>query len=170
MKKTLCTITALCLFFTLFSQETVKVKPVEKNEIKLNLLMTLMSFPEISYEHVWGSNIGLGASVGFPVENNSTSFQILPYTRFYFGENATKSFFIEASLAFQSYKNYNYDNYSYNYSSTYHNDFDFGLGVSFGYKYVNSSGLIGELFFGLGRTFDRDDVYTRIGISIGKQF
>ena len=172
MKNILLLIVALCMCYPVFSQEVEKVKPDVKNEIKVNLLMTLLSFPDISYERVWGNNFGLGLSVGFPIESNETNLRVLPYTRFYFGDSPVKSFFIEASLAFEGYKKdyYSYDSYGSYASSKSQNDLDFGLGVSFGYKYVNSKGLIGELFLGLGRTFDRDNIYPRVGISLGKQF
>ena len=164
MKKVGFIIIALCLCNAVFSQETADAK----NEIKVNLFMTVLSFPDISYERVWGNNFGLGLSIGFPLESNNTNFRILPYTRFYFGESLTKSFFIEANAAFESYKEYNYSSYMLKTQ----NDLSFGLGVSFGYKYVNLKGLIGELFLGLGRTFDSENtrIYPRVGISLGKQF
>jgi len=172
MKKVFLVITMFCICFSMFSQETEKVKTDVKNEIKLNLLMTLFSFPDISYERVWGNNIGVGLSAGFPIENSDVNFLIIPYCRFYFGESLVKSFFIEANLGIQGYKKYTSeyygDYYSYNLKTT--NTTDLGLGVAFGYKYINSYGLIGELFLGIGRTFDDQEFYPRVGISIGKQF
>lgn len=161
MKKVGFIIIVLCLCHAVFSQETADVK----NEIKVNLFMTVLSFPDISYERVWENNFGLGLSIGFPLESNNTNFRLLPYTRFYFGESLTKSFFIEANAAFESYKKHSY-------MSKTQNDLSFGLGVSFGYKYVNLKGLIGELFLGFGRTFDSENtkIYPRVGISLGKQF
>jgi len=172
MKKIGILIIALCMCHPVFSQESEKEIPEARNEIKVNLLMTLFSFPDISFERIWANNLGLGLSVGFPIESINTNFRILPYLRFYFGENETKSFFIDANLAFEGYKKYSYYFYSSygDYRSETKNELDFGLGVAFGYKYVNSKGLIGELFLGLGRTFDRNQIYPRVGIAIGKQF
>ena len=174
MKKVFLIITTLCVCFSIFSQETVKVTPEARNEIKLNLLMTLLSFPDISYERVWGNNIGVGLSAGFPIEDSDINFRLLPYCRFYFGESLVKSFFIEANIGIQGYKKYTSESYSYSdyysYGSNTKNSVDVGLGVAFGYKYVNSYGLIGELFLGIGRTFDDQAAYPRIGISLGKQF
>jgi len=157
-----------------FSQELEKAKIDAKNEIKLNLLMSVLSFPDISFERIWGNNVGLGLSVGFPLESNDTHYRILPYGRFYFGESSTKSFFIEANIAVEGYKKDTYDSFyddnGYNVSSKAENTTGFGLGVAYGYRYVNRNGLVGELYFGLGRDFDRENAYPRVGISIGKQF
>jgi hypothetical protein len=173
MKKVVLTIVAFCICFSAFSQETKKAAPKTTNEIKLNLIMTLFSFPEISYERVWGNNVGLGLSAGIPLENSNTNFQITPYGRFYFGESAVKSFFIEGSMGILG-RDVNVYQHSDDYStffSTTRSTTDIGLGVAFGYKYVNSYGLIGELYLGLGRTFgDNSTIYPRCGISIGKQF
>ena len=169
MKKVLFIVVALSMCQAVFSQEAEKIKTKATNEIKLNLLMTVLSFPEITYERVWGNNIGLGLSVGFPIESTATNFQILPYCRFYFGESAIKSFFIEGNIGIVGYDRYK-AGYYYS-SSDVQNTADVGLGVAFGYKYVNNKGLVGELFLGLGRTFgDYNYIYPRIGISIGKQF
>ena len=169
MKKVLFIVAALSMCQAVFSQETEKVKTKATNEIKLNLLMTVLSFPEITYERIWGDNVGLGLSVGFPIESSDTNFRILPYGRFYFGESSTKSFFIEANTAIIGHEKYYYD-YDY-YNSKTQNTTDFGLGVAFGYKYINSKGLVGELHLGIGRAFGSyDQMYPRLGISIGKQF
>jgi len=61
MKKTLLIVLALGMCHTVFPQRRVVfVKPMATNEIKLNLATTLFSLPEISYERVWGNNVGLG--------------------------------------------------------------------------------------------------------------
>jgi hypothetical protein len=158
-------VSGMCL--PVFSQETENVKSEQKNEIKINLLMTLFSFPDISYERIMSNSIGLGISAGFPLEHNDTKYRFIPYCRFYFGESAVKSFFIEANAAISGQKEYYYNNYTY--TSYSNNIVDFGLGVSFGYKYVNSSGFIGELFLGVGRSVE-DRFYPRVGISLGKLF
>jgi hypothetical protein len=168
MKKTLFILLALYIScHTVFSQ----VKEKATNEIKVNLLMTLFSFPDISYERVWGNNVGAGISLGFPLESSDTKFRILPYGRFYFGESLMKSFFIEGNMAIEGHKEYQlaYTSSSY-YTSTTTNT-NIGLGVAFGYKYINRKGLLGEIFLGLGRTFnDNYNFYPRCGISIGKVF
>ena len=165
----------LCMFHVVFSQETEKVKAETHNEIKLNLFMTLLSYPDISYERVWEKNFGLGLSIGFPIDGYETKYRILPYGRFYFGETSTKSFFIEANAALEGYEKYifsstkNADD-SFHYYTDTKKDISFGAGVAFGYKYINKRGFIGEIFFGMGRSFTREGLYPRVGISLGKQF
>jgi len=170
MKKVWLTIALFCVCFSMFSQETEKIKSEAKNEIKVNLLMTLFSFPDISYERILGNSFGFGLSAGIPIENDfDTKYRILPYSRFYFGESLIKSFFIEANIGIEGYKKYSYS-WSENYShSETKNALDLGIGVAVGYKYVNSKDFIGELFLGVGRT-SNDRAYPRVGISIGKQF
>jgi hypothetical protein len=154
-----------------FSQEREKVETEATNEIKVNLLTTLLSFPEISYERIWGNNIGVGISAGVALGNTFESnmkYRILPYGRFYFGETSVKSFFVEGSMAITGYKDYYYNGFSSDYSSK--TNANFGLGVSIGYKYTNRKGFIGELLLGVGRTFNNNGVFGRFGIVVGKQF
>jgi len=169
MKKTLFIIAALCMCSAVFSQKILRVKPVATNEIKLNLAMLLASFPEISYERVWGNNIGLGLSAAVSFSNDfDTKYQFTPYCRFYFGESLIKSFFIEGNIGVIGYKKYTND-YSGYYSSKVENALDLGVGLAVGYRYVNRAGLVGEVFLGLGRSVD-DRVYSRCGISLGRLF
>jgi len=166
MKKGLLFLVLLSLCFSAFSQEIEKAKSNGRNEIKLNLLMTLFGFPDIDYERIMSNSIGLGLSAAFPLEKSDTEYRIMPYCRLYFGESWIKSFFIEANVAILRCREY--DNNSYPSYKT-RNVSDIGLGVAFGYKYVNRNGYIGELFLGLGRTLE-DRYYPRCGISVGKQF
>ena len=167
MKKVLFIVLACGLYLSVFSQETEKLKPDGKNEIKINLLMSLLSYPDISYERNMSHSIGLGLSAGIPLVDNDTKYHIMPYCRFYFGESWIKSFFIETNVAILGVKKYYYDsNYTYLNAKI---KVDCGLGVAYGYKYVNRSGFIGELFLGLGRSLE-NNYYPRIGISLGKQF
>jgi len=160
-----------CVCFSLFSQETEKIKTEARNEIKVNLLMTLLSFPDISYERVLGNSFGLGLSVGIPIESGyNAKYRILPYSRFYFGESLIKSFFIEANIGIEGRKidSASWIDGNYIFSKT-TNAAEVGIGVAVGYKYINRNNFIGEVFLGVGRTFD-DGYYPRIGVSIGKQF
>ena len=168
MKKGLLFLVLLSLCFSAFSQEIEKAQSNGRNEIKLNLLMTLFSFPDINYERIMSNSIGLGLSAAFPLEKNDTEYRIMPYCRLYFGESWIKSFFIEANVAVLGCREY-YNYSSYNQSYKTRTVSDIGLGLAFGYKYVNRNGYIGELFLGLGRTLE-DRYYPRCGISVGKQF
>jgi hypothetical protein len=164
MKKALIIAVALCICFSVFSQENEKAE--SQNELKFNLFMTVISFPEITYERILSSSIGIGVTAGFPIEKRDTKYQITPFCRFYFSESTIKSFFIEANAAILGVKEYYF--YS-DYKTGTNNSTDFGLGFAFGYKYINKSGFIGELSLGLGRTFE-NRFYPRVGVSIGKSF
>jgi hypothetical protein len=175
MKKALFIIVAFCICPAVFSQETATVKIEPKNEIKLNLGMFLALYPEISYERILGDDLGFGVSAAVSLDDDSENiFQITPYFRFYFGGKPTRSFFIEANMGLVGFKEENYS-YYYDYSSSQSYDYseknvvDFGLGVAIGYKYINRKGFTGEIYAGVGRTFD-DRAYPRLGITIGKQF
>jgi len=166
MKKTLLIVLALGMCHIAFSQRPVVfIKPLATNEIKLNLATTLFSLPEISYERVWGNNVGLGVAARLTLNDMDTRYLFMPYCRFYFGETPIKSFFVEGNLGITGYRQYTYE---YNLTKTKINP-DFGIGVAVGYKYINRNGLIAEVFVGLGRTAD-DRMYSRCGVSMGKMF
>ncbi|MDR2147735.1 MAG: hypothetical protein LBE91_14875 [Tannerella sp.] len=154
MKKTLLLIVGIFLSLSVFSQKSEDLKKSGgRNEIKLNLFMTLFSYPEITYERIW-SNVGLGVSAGFPLEGSSPLYQFIPYGRYYFAESSAKSFFIEGNVEILGY-----------------GGAELGLGIASGYKFVDKKGVIGEIYLGLGRTFgDESTPYPRVGISIGKRF
>jgi hypothetical protein len=92
----------------------------------------------------------------------------MPYSWFYFGHATANYFFIELNAAMVSFKND--DDYGYmSGTSQRRQTLDLGLGFAIGYKYIQEKGIIGEIYFGLGRTMG-DGIYPRMGISIGKQF
>ena len=177
MKKILLIVLALGMCHTVFSQRRVVfVKPMATNEIKLNLATTLFSLPEISYERVWGNNVGLGVAARLTLTDcYDTRYLFMPYCRFYFGETPIKSFFVEGNLGIMGYKkdknytNYNNGTVTSTYISNAETAGDVGVGVAVGYKYINRNGLIAEVFVGLGRTAD-DRMYSRCGVSMGKMF
>jgi hypothetical protein len=173
MKKALFIVAAFCICHTVFSQETeINVKP--KNEVKLNLATFLALYPEISYERSIADDLGFGVAAAVSFDDDATNiFQITPYFRFYFGGKPSRSFFIEANMGLAGFKekyysgSYYSDSYYSSYSKT--NVVDFGLGFALGYKYYNRSGFTGEVYAGVGRTFE-DRTYPRLGISVGKLF
>ena len=175
MKKTLLIVLAfgMCqLAFSQGMQRMIYVRPMATNEIKLNLATTLFSLPEISYERVWSNNVGLGLAGRITLNDSyKTRYLLMPYCRFYFGETPIKSFFVEANLGIMGYRKDEYTS-GPGYVSIENNAKtagDVGVGIAVGYKYVNRSGFIAELFVGLGRTAD-DRMYSRCGVSMGKMF
>ena len=162
---------ALCICHAIFSQETKDGKTEAKNEVKLNLLMTVLKIPEISYERILSNNLGLGLSAGFSFDNDALdiNYQIIPYGRFYFGRKHGSGFFIEANAALVGFKEEYYVNYTYEYRTR--DVTGFGVGFAIGGKFINNNDFIGEFFLGCGNTFSKNDyIYPRIGVSIGKQF
>jgi hypothetical protein len=185
MKKQLLLIAALLISLASFSQKTHRVmgwkisRDRPQNELKLNLGTTIFgSFPEISYERILNSDISIGTSLGFGLENDlyPLNFEVIPYVRWFFGggsESLQKygaGFFIEANAAFFSTEINDVD-YDYGSVST---DTKYsagaGLGIAMGWKYLTRNNWVGELNFGVGRDFVNDGAYPRLGISIGKRF
>jgi len=84
-KRVLFIIVGLCICSPCFSQ----LSQTERNEVKVNVAMTLIKYPEISYERFLGNRLGAGLSVGIPLKRNDWDmrFLILPYGRFYFWES-----------------------------------------------------------------------------------
>lgn len=187
MKKNLLTLTLLCVFGIAFGQEKTKGKADStvaaisgKNEIKVNLLMGILAMPEISYERLFENNTGLGLSVSLGLEDDiEYKLGFIPYYRIYFG-NAKKSsgFFIEANAAIMQTKENNYwDYYDDGFGGVRLRDntrWNAGLGAAAGGKFLTKNGFIGELSFGVGRFFNRNndglEAYPRVGITIGKRF
>ena len=185
MKKQMVLVVVLLVSLTAFSQETHRVmgwkisKDIPQNELKLNLGTTIFtSFPEITYERLLDSDISVGASAGFALDEDlyPVDFAITPYVRWFFGgsaENLQKygaGFFIEANggLFAQETSGEDYINGSYVYSSE--DKLGAGLGVALGWKYLTRNNWVGEFYFGAGRDFVNDGAYPRMGITVGKRF
>ena len=143
----------------------------DNNELRINLLMSIVGLPELNYERFFADNMGVGLAVSIAldkVENISTRSIILPYYRLYFGNKKASGFFIEGNMAIVGQKelNYSYDynsqvGTSYTSSST-----DFGLGFAAGAKFLTRNGFIGEAYLGIGRLFGEsiNGAYPRVGV------
>lgn len=151
------------------------------NEVKINLLMSVIGIPEITYERLIGDNMGLGITGGYAFEDNiDYRFAIMPHYRLYFGSKKANGFFIEGNMALIGTRSeiYHYLESSYyppgGYNSrsgkTYTN---FGLGAAAGAKFLTRNGFLGEAYLGVGRVMGERryiQEYPRIGITIGKRF
>lgn len=170
MKKTIATlIISVALLTKLSAQETLFVP---KNEIKLNLLTSILGLPEISYERLVRDDIGVGFSTSFAYEFSNfdaLGFMALPFGRVYFGKKAGAGFYIEANsgviTAFEKCDDSNIVKKS-------SIGVEFGFGVAVGYKFLTKENWVGDIFSGGGRAFGSivDGGYPRIGISFGKRF
>ncbi|MDR6299469.1 hypothetical protein [Mesonia maritima] len=154
-------------------------------EVKINLAMSVVGIPEISYEYFLEDNTSVGLSIGAALdtpEDLSLRFIGTAYYRLFFGKKPNAGFFIEGNAAVVHYRDI-YDEYYY----TYYEDGDysyiryevddestnFGLGAAVGFKLMTRNNYVGEIYAGAGRLFgDSHDieVFPRVGVSIGKRF
>lgn len=154
------------------------------NEIKINLLYTVIGIPEINYERLLEDNMGVGIALAVRLTDENIfgsrfNFIITPHYRLYFGNKKANGFFIEGNAGVVSYKEADYSSLPY---TSYPPDFDYssldknytkiGLGVAAGAKFLTRNGFLGEAYLGVGRVFGSTsiDVYPRMGLTIGKRF
>lgn len=151
-------------------------KPV-KNELRFNMLSSMLGLLEFNYERFLSDNSGLGVATSISLENREEQTirsMLLPYFRVYFDNGFATGAFIEANAAVarEYYLDYvtssgtGWANRTYQYQTT------FGLGTAIGYKMVRRNGIVGEVSLGVGRLFGNSyaELYPRIGISIGKRW
>lgn len=183
MKKSLLTLSFVFAVSAAFCQNETKstdVKDAGNNEIKVNLLGSILSMPEITYERLFKDNTGLGISAFIGADDDvDYKFGVIPHFRVYFGNKKANGFFIEANAAIMevdSYESYYIDdNSSYYYGTSRNNrtTATFGLGAAAGGKFLTKNGFVGEIFGGLGRFFGKNnevEAYPRVGFVIGKRF
>jgi hypothetical protein len=152
------------------------------NELKLNLLFTVLGIPEISYERIVQDNMGLGISVLVGLDK-SINYQlgVTPHFRLYFGQKKANGFFIEANSSILKHRNelhHHYDavyDYGYVPAKVERNFTTFGLGAAAGGKFLTRNGFMGEAYLGVGRMFGDQshysgEAYPRMGITLGKRF
>ncbi len=157
-----------------------------RNELRFNLLTSVIGFPEINYERILATNMsfGLAGAVTFTNREEKSQDYLLGFYRVYFGKKLANGPFIEANLGAVYNKNQIYNGgYIYEdpcpncytiYNQYYYEKSSLNLGVGFaiGYKFLSKNGLLGEVFGGLGRNSGEPsrDFYPRVGVSIGKRF
>jgi len=191
--KVIICIAVLFLGMNLFGQDLKKVyvdetsqtkslNGTDNNEIKVNLLTSVVGLPELNYERFLANNMGVGLAVAVSVDkiaSMSLRYMALPYYRLYFGSKKASGFFIEANTALVRQKERTYDLSYDNINNTYYytnirirSTTNFGFGVATGFKFLSKNGFVGEVYLGGGRLFGDpiDDAYPRLGISLGKRF
>jgi hypothetical protein len=173
MKKFSTTVIALLIGISAFSQEEFR-----RNEIRLNLLPTLIFiYPEITYERALNENFSAGLSAGIsPWEHPALrEFSIIPFGRFYFGEQPARGFFIEANAALfapeNSFFRIGCDCHLYTAEGGRpdRHDFYIGAGVAAGWKILTRNNWVWDIMIGVGRGTN-DSVYQRFGVSLGRRF
>jgi hypothetical protein len=150
------------------------LKVSDDNELRINLLMSILGLPELNYERFIADNMGIGLAVAYSLdtpENMSLRSIILPYYRLYFGSKKANGFFIEGNMAIVGQNEISY-NSSLDGSSSSRTTTNFGFGFAAGEKFLTRNGFIGEVYLGLGRLFGESisGVYPRVGVSLGKRF
>lgn len=185
MKRILIIFVVFALFGVVRAQEKEASFLDKKNEVKLNIPLTVFgAFPELTYERIISEDFTIGASIGFSLRNKSSygemDFMATPYVRWFFGGNTkamqkyAAGFFTEVSVSVLSGKK----NILYseapggNHMEKYGDDYTgVGLGCAIGWKRVTKNNWVGEIFLGVGKEIATDyNFYPRVGISIGKRF
>ncbi len=183
MKKILLLLSFLSVSSIINAQED-QGSDETKQELKLNLAMSVAGVPEITYEYFLEDNSSVGASLAIALdseEDMALRFIFSPYYRLFFGKKKNAGFFIEANTAVATYHDY-YVSYDFYYEDDMiieeHTIYDekttnFGLGAAVGFKLLTRNNYIGEIYAGAGRLFGDQkaaEVYPRVGITIGKRF
>jgi hypothetical protein len=149
-----------------------------QQEIKLDIADALViKSLEFSYENYLTENTSFGISALFNLEKQDVSFRynentmITPYYRQYFSTNEQWNFFGEGFIGVNSGKkeipNLGGSGVSYKKYT------DGALGVAVGTKYVSTSGLIIDLYAGVGRNLFGSDspiLVPRLGLNVGWRF
>lgn len=185
MKTTLLSLLFFSICFFASAQEN-QDSNLAKQEVKLNLAMSIAGIPELTYEYFLEDNSSIGLSIGIGLdeaEDLALRFLAIPYYRLFFGKKQNAGFFIEANTALASYRDvYNRYDYYYDDNGNYNEErisvydektTNFGLGAAVGFKLLTRNNYVGEIYAGAGRLFgDSNDfeAYPRLGVSIGKRF
>ena len=147
-----------------------------QQELKLDIADALVVRSlEFSYEKYISDESSFGISAQFNLAKQTTDFRynenmmITPYYRHYFSTNEQWNFFGEGFFGVNSGKKESVkDSNIYDTKYT-----DGALGVAVGTKYVASSGLVIDLYGGIGRNLFGSNspvLVPRVGLNIGWRF
>ncbi|SDG49640.1 hypothetical protein [Psychroflexus sediminis] len=156
----------LCFTFT-FAQNDEKSSAIDVNsqnnyekvhELRLGAFRLLAGgFLDLSYEYINSTASGLGVSLmlNFDDAIETEKFGIIPYYRFYFGDNPEfkgHGFFVEAFTYFYTGDQDEYY-FSQQANEVFEDDsfFDVAPGLAVGSKWINSSGFLFQIKLGIGR-------------------
>lgn len=147
-----------------------------QQEIKLDIADALVIRSlEFSYESYISTENSFGVSALFNLAKQDANFRynentmITPYFRHYFTSEAQWNFFGEGFVGINSGKKESIKD-SGNYDLKYT---DGALGVAVGTKYASESGLILDIYAGVGRNLFGSDspiLVPRIGVNVGWRF
>ncbi|MDG1570952.1 hypothetical protein OZ410_01380 [Robiginitalea sp. M366] len=162
---------ALLLSSFMAAQQPAQDASEMRNELKVNLLMGVLEYPEFSYERLTGQDGAVGVSIGFAANKDiDYRFFVMPYYRVYFGKVKSTGFFLEVNSQLASVREWDYIDFSGPGEET--TSLAFGMGAAAGGKFLSGSGWIGEVYIGVGRYFQDtyEWGYPRVGITVGRRF
>lgn len=147
-----------------------------QHELKLNIANALVIRSlDVSYEKQISSENSFGISALFNLVEQKTDFRynenimITPYFRHYFTADQQWNFFGEVFIGVNSGKKETVES-SNNFNLEYT---DAALGIAVGTKYTSKSGLIIDIYAGVGRNLFLSDspiIVPRGGLNIGWKF
>lgn len=160
------------------TKDSTSTEHIAKNEIRLNLLNSVLSLPEINYEHILKNNTSFGLAVFIGVKDKfDFNYGIIPYYRIYFSksEKTGVGFFIEANAGIV---NLIKEQVSYTPQGQYPSFnktkiTSYGMGFATGGKFLTKNNFVGEIYLGGGHflgDYGSENGYPRMGITIGKRF
>lgn len=185
MRKTILIALSISISLAVSAQEknvkdSTKIERLVRNEIRLNLLNSVLSLPEINYERILKNNTSFGLAVFIGLEDKfDLNYGIIPYYRVYFGksEKIGIGFFIEANAGIINSVN---DYYQLVYTPegqylTFNETkvTNYGMGFATGGKFLTKNNFVGEVYIGGGHflgNYSGGSGYPRVGITIGKRF
>ncbi len=149
----------------------------QKNEIKIDVFDVIaLKSVDATFERIINFESSVGVSILFNFEKESSSFRyneefvLTPYYRQVLFSRGNIDYFGEFFGAINTGK-VPIEDLEIGDDDTYT---DFALGLSFGGKYVSSSGFVADFHIGVGRnlfnTNPSPEVVPRVGIALGKQF
>ena len=182
IKKLFIATSLLAMFFSFAQYRGYRNYGSDKtNELKVNALSLLVYGTEVGYEKSATDNVGIGASVMIPYQNEGSpdflkpnlNYYVSPYVRFYFNP-MNSGFFFEGFGMYANRKDPNYDSSiieaTPNYSTL-------GLGIGGGRKWVSPSGFSLEGSAGIGRNIVlpenanlAQNFVVKVGVSAGFRF
>ncbi len=160
-----------------WAQDSLETKAA-RSELKLNAFNLIgFKFLDITYENILTPQSSAGLAVLVNINEQEDfydyrTFSITPFVRQFFSKGYGSGFFVEVFGMFNQGKTWPYNDFTFEQEEETYSDF--ALGVSVGGKFINSKGLVAEVYAGLGRNFLNTEVSPevvgRAGISLGFRF
>ncbi|MCH2216074.1 MAG: DUF3575 domain-containing protein [Flavobacteriales bacterium] len=152
-------------------------KTTYKNELKVNIGLSLISIPSLSYEYVLNRkmSLGLGGAYNFNDFDSFRSMWLVTYRYYPFSSRDAVGFFAELNTGLiASEDDLVFEGAITNSGPIKNEDhLAFGAGLAIGYKLPLGKRWISEAFLGLGKEFNDDssiEGYPSIGLTGGYRF